>query len=75
MSTKDDRFEVEGIVVDIIKGGKFKVELENGHVCTCTLSGKLRLNRIKIIKGDSVTVDLSITDPKLENGRIIWRSK
>ena len=75
MSAKDDRFEIEGKVIDIIKGGKFKVELENGHICTCTLSGKLRMNHIKIIKGDNVTVDLSISDPELANGRIIWRSK
>ena len=69
------RFEMEGTVVDIIRGGKFIVELENGHMCTCTLSGKLRTNYIKIIRGDSVRVDISTADPKLENGRIIWRNK
>lgn len=71
----NERFEVEGKIIDIIKGGKYKVELENGKICTCTLSGKLRQNYIKVIRGDSVTVDLSILDPKLENGRIIWRKK
>lgn len=75
MSARGDRFELEGVVIDCLPGTKFKVELENGHVCTCTLSGKLRQNFIKIIKGDKVTVDLSINDPKLENGRIIWRGK
>lgn len=72
---QNDRFELNGEVVDIIKGGKFLVKLENGHMCTCTLSGKLRTNFIRIIRGDSVTVDISIADPKLENGRIIWRNK
>lgn len=70
-----DRFEMEGTVVDIIRGGKFIVELENGHQCTCTLSGKLRTNFIKIIRGDSVKVDISTADPTLQNGRIIWRNK
>ena len=71
----NDRFEMEGTVIDVIKGGKFKVKLENGHECTCTMSGKLRQNYIRIIRGDSVTVDLSINDPGLQNGRIIWRNK
>jgi translation initiation factor IF-1 len=71
----NDRFEMEGVVEDIIKGGKFKVKLENGLYCTCTLSGKLRQNYIRIIRGDSVRVDLSIKDPELKNGRIIWRNK
>lgn len=70
-----DRFEVEGIVVDCLPGAKFKVELENGHECICTISGKLRQNYIRIIKGDKVTVDLSTNDPQLKNGRIIWRNK
>lgn len=73
--SKSDRFEMEGTVIDTLPGAKFKVQLENGHVCTCTLSGKIRMNYIKIINGDSVTVDLSINDPKLENGRIIYRNK
>lgn len=75
MAKENDRFEMEGTVIDRLPGTKFKVQLENGHVCTCTLSGKLRQNFIRIIEGDKVTVDLSIHDPKLENGRIIWRSK
>ena len=75
MAQNNDRFEMEGEVLDILKGGKFKVKLQNGHICTCTLSGKLRTNYIKIIRGDNVTVDLSINDPSLENGRIIWRNK
>lgn len=75
MAENKDRFEMEGVVIDALKGSKFRVRLENGHECTCTLSGKLRMNYIKIVVGDTVTVDLSIKDPKLENGRIIWRNK
>ena len=75
MAKQNDRFEMEGKVIENLRGTKFRVELENGHVCVCTLSGKLRQNYIKIIPGDNVTVDLSINDPNLENGRIIWRTK
>lgn len=69
----NDRFEMEGTVIETLRGSKFKVELDNGHVCTCTISGKLRTNYIKILKGDKVTVDLSPYD--MNNGRIIWRNK
>ena len=76
MKKIDDRFEMEGEVIDLLPGSKFKVRiLENGHTCICTLSGKLRQNYIRIIRGDRVTVDLSISDPTLQNGRIIWRNK
>ena len=74
--SKADRFEVEGVVIDVLPGSKFKVQLENGHVCTCTLSCKIRTNYIKIIKGDNVTIDLPIQgDSSLSNGRIIYRNK
>jgi len=69
----NDRFEMEGIVKEALKGAKFLVELENGHQITCTLSGKLRQNYIRILRGDKVTVDISPFD--LNNGRIIWREK
>lgn len=75
MSKNDDRFEMEGEVIDVLPGTKFKVKLENGHECICTLSGKLRMNYIRILKGDKVTIDLSANDPELSHGRIIWRSK
>jgi translation initiation factor IF-1 len=75
MSTKDDRFEMDGIVTQALPGTKFKVQLENGHECICTISGKLRTNYIRILVGDKVTVDLSINDPQLDHGRIIWRNK
>ena len=67
-----DRFEMEGTVIDITKGN-FVVKLNNGHVCNCTLAGKLRVNSIRIIKGDNVSVDLSPYD--LTKGRIIYRNK
>jgi translation initiation factor IF-1 len=69
----NDRFEIEGVVTDALKGSKFKVKLENGHEITCTISGKLRQNRIKILRGDNVIVDVSPYD--LNNGRIVWRNK
>lgn len=75
MAKQDSRFEMNGEVVDNLPGAKFKVLLENGHTCVCTISGKLRQNNIRIIKGDSVIIDLSIDDPNLEHGRIIWRNK
>ena len=59
----DERIELQGVVTDCLPGTKFKVELENGHICTCTLSGKLRTNYIRILNGYAVTVDLSIIDP------------
>ena len=67
-----DRFEMQGEVIDVTKGS-FVVKLTNGHVCNCTLAGKLRVNSIRIIKGDSVSVDLSPYD--LTKGRIIYRNK
>lgn len=72
--SKADRFEVDGIVIDRLPGTKFKVQLDNGHVCICTLAGKLRLNNIRILEGDKVTIDLSATDP-FGAGRIIYRNK
>lgn len=76
MAKQNDRFEVEGVVTEALPGTKFRVKLlENGHECICTLSGKLRQNYIRIIPGDNVTIDLSVNDPNLQNGRIIWRNK
>ena len=72
--SKADRFEVDGVVVDKLPGAKFKVKIDNGHICTCTLAGKLRMNNIRILVGDEVTIDLSATDPFGE-GRIIYRNK
>ncbi|EGY80184.1 translation initiation factor IF-1 [Peptoniphilus asaccharolyticus DSM 20463] len=70
---KEDVIEVEGIVVDALPNTHFKVELENGHVILAHISGKLRMNYIRILPGDKVTVELSPYD--LTRGRITWRKK
>lgn len=70
---KDDVIEVEGIVLEALPNATFKVELSNGHCLLAHISGKLRMNYIKILPGDTVTVELSPYD--LTKGRITWRSK
>ena len=65
--------EVEGIVKEILPGGNFKVELENGYLVEAHVSGKIRMNYIRILPGDKVTIELSPYD--LSKGRIIWRDK
>ena len=71
--SKADRIEMDGEVIDINKG-VFVVKLDgNEKICDCTLSGKMRINSIRIVKGDRVTIDLSPYD--LTKGRIIFRSK
>lgn len=71
--SKQDMIEVEGIVVEALPNATFKVELENGRQIVATISGKLRMNYIRILPGDKVTVDMSPYD--LTRGRITWRSK
>ena len=70
---KDDVIEIEGIVTDALPNAMFKVELPNGHSVLAHISGKLRMNYIKILPGDKVTVQISTYD--LTQGRITWRSK
>ena len=70
---KEDVIEVEGTVVEALPNTTFKVELENGHQILAHISGKLRMNYIKILPGDKVKVELSPYD--LSRGRIIWRAK
>lgn len=70
---KEDVIEVEGIVVEALPNTNFKVELENGHQILAHISGKLRMNYIKILPGDKVKVELSPYD--LTRGRITWRAK
>jgi len=70
---KEDVIEVEGTVVEALPNTNFKVELENGHQILAHISGKLRMNYIKILPGDKVKVELSPYD--LSKGRIIWRAK
>ena len=70
---KEDVIEVEGVVVEALPNTNFKVELENGHQILAHISGKLRMNYIKILPGDKVKVERSPYD--LSRGRIIWRAK
>ena len=67
---KEDVIEVEGTVVEALPNTNFKVELENGHQILAHISGKLRMNYIKILPGDKVKVELSPYD--LTRGRITW---
>ena len=71
--SKSDVIEVEGKVVEKLPNAMFKVELPNGHVILAHISGKLRMNYIRILPGDKVTVELSPYD--LTKGRITWRAK
>ncbi len=70
---KDDVLEVEGTVVETLPNAMFKVELENGHQVLAHISGKLRMNFIKILPGDKVKMEMSPYD--LSRARITWRSK
>ena len=71
--SKEDVLEVEGKVLEALPNAMFKVELENGHKILAHISGKLRMNYIKILPGDKVKVELSPYD--LTRGRITWRAK
>ena len=71
--SKDDVFELEGRVVEALPNAMFQVKLENGHVILAHISGKLRMNFIRILPGDKVTVEMSPYD--LTKGRITWRTK
>jgi translation initiation factor IF-1 len=71
--SKEDVIEVEGIVKEALPNAQFKVELQNGHIILAHISGKLRMNFIRILPGDKVTVEMSPYD--LTKGRITWRSK
>ena len=70
---KDDVIEVEGTGVEAMPTAMFQVELANGHRLLAHISGKLRMNYIRILPGDKVTVEMSPYD--LTKGRITWRSK
>lgn len=71
--SKTDVIEVEGKVIEARPNAMFDVELQNGHKILATISGKLRMNYIRILPGDKVTVELSPYD--LTRGRITWRGK
>ena len=71
--SKADLIEVEGTVVEKLPNAVFKVELQNGHQIMAHISGKLRMNYMRILPGDKVTIEMSPYD--LTKGRITWRSK
>ena len=71
--SKTDDIEVEGTVTDSFPNAMFEVQLENGHKILAHISGKLRMNYIRVLPGDKVTVELSPYD--LTRGRITWRAK
>lgn len=70
---KEDFIEMEGTVTDTLPNTTFRVELENGHVVTAHISGKMRKNYIRILTGDKVTVQLTPYD--LTKGRITYRAR
>ena len=70
---KDDMIEVEGVVTESLPNTTFHVDIGNGHIILAHISGKLRMNFIRILPGDKVTIELSPYD--LSKGRIIWRDK
>ena len=71
--SKSDVIEIEGTVVEKLPNAMFQVKLETGHQVLAHISGKLRMNYIRILPGDKVTIELSPYD--LSKGRIIWRDK
>ena len=70
---KEDHIEMEGTVIDTLPNTMFRVELENGHIITAHISGRMRKNYIRILTGDKVRVELTPYD--LSKGRIIFRDK
>ena len=69
--SKQDLLQFSGKVIEIMKNAMFKVKLENGHIVTAHTAGKLRKNRIRVLQGDNVTVEVTPYD--LTKGRIIFR--
>ena len=71
--SKEDVIEVEGVVIDALPNAMFKVDIGNGHTILAHISGKLRMNYIRIVPGDKVKLEMSPYD--LSKGRITWRVK
>ena len=69
--SKQDLLEFKGTVTDLLPNAMFRVKLENGHVVTAHTAGKLRKNRIRVLQGDNVTIEMTPYD--LTKGRIIFR--
>ncbi len=72
-NNKEDKIEVEGKVVEVLKGSDYLVELQNGFTVKAYVSGKMRVNMIRILPGDTVTIELSPYD--LTRGRITWNKR
>lgn len=70
---KEEAIQMDGVVVETLPNTMFRVELENGHIVTAHISGKMRKHYIRIMTGDQVTVELTPYD--LEKGRIVYRAK
>ena len=71
MSKSDDVIEFEGQIIDALPGQSFKVELENGHIVVCYTSGRLRKNRIRLVLGDQVRIEMTPYD--MTKGRVTYR--
>lgn len=70
--SKEDMMELDGVVTDALPNAVFRVDIGNGHLITAYISGKMRMNFIRILPGDRVTLEISPYD--LTRGRIIWRT-
>jgi translation initiation factor IF-1 len=70
---KEDAIQMEGTVMETLPNTTFRVQLENGHIVTAHISGKMRKNYIRILKGDNVTIELTPYD--LSKGRIVYRAR
>jgi translation initiation factor IF-1 len=71
MSKSDDVIEFEGQIIDVLPGQSFKVELENEHIVVCYTSGRLRKNRIRLVLGDQVRIEMTPYD--MTKGRVTYR--
>lgn len=71
--SREDHIEMDGVVTEVLRGGMYKVKLENDHEMLATTAGKMRQFKIRIVLGDSVRVAISPYD--LNRGRIIYRSR
>jgi translation initiation factor IF-1 len=70
---REDNIEAEGVVVEVLRNATFKVKLQSGHIVTCTISGKIRKNYIRILEADRVKIEMSPYD--ITKGRITYRNK
>ncbi len=73
MAKKEDMIEVEGKVIEVLKGRSYLVELPNKHTVTAHVSGRMRMNNIRILTGDTVLMEISPYD--LTRGRILWNKR